>query len=91
MSTFKDVKDLYWNVDVITKMVGASGEFMSEFGKKSLAIGEAMCEELGVLNLESLLDLPDNTELGPEVQARFEELKRWLPSQSQYFKSYAEK
>ncbi|MFA5069942.1 MAG: hypothetical protein WC528_01555 [Patescibacteria group bacterium] len=79
MSTLKEVKGAYDAFKFGTKLFGATKEANAFFQEKLNAVGQAICLERQIKAEEAML-LPDETLLGEQSEAKFQELKDWIAS-----------
>ena len=77
MSTLRQVVRLRRAVYVYTKLFGATIEYQKGFELHNQPLAEKIKEEMGVVSDEDIT-AHRGRELGPQAEALFRELHRWL-------------
>jgi hypothetical protein len=88
MSTIHDVVTLGVSVGQLAHLFGSEEGTVEEFTEHFRELGKSIAAELGYDDPTKVpADLPRDTEIGPDSQAKFEELKAWLKAKNIQLKS----
>lgn len=84
----KNVVTVCVAVEQMIFLFGVTDEFEDEWMVRKRTLAEAICHEQGVqYGTSSAASLPEDTELGEISSKLFGELKTWVKSQGDHFRS----